>query len=41
MGTTNQIRRSYQDDQSACIIACHGIITKLKLANGGKFKTRM
>ena len=28
MSTTNQIRRSYQNDQSACIIACHGIITE-------------
>ena len=28
MSTTNQIRRSYQNDQSACIIACHGIITQ-------------
>ena len=28
MSTTNQIRRSYQNDQSVCIIACHGITTQ-------------
>ena len=29
MSTTNQIRRSYQNDQSVCIIACHGIVTQI------------
>ena len=31
MSTTNQIRRSYQNDQSVCIIACHGIITTFRV----------
>ena len=40
MSTTNQIRRSYKNDQSVCIIACHGIVTKIRHVFGDTFSCR-
>ena len=36
MSTTNQICRSYKNDQSVCIIACHGIVTEKATEGIGK-----